>query len=77
MEYLGMVRRIIRAAGRRVGDADEPELAELIRLRDELESAIADAVQGQRATGRSWAAIAYATKTTRQAAFQRYGKASK
>jgi hypothetical protein len=74
MDYLGAARRFIRAAGRRVGECDEPELAALLELRAELELAIADAVEGQRRYGKSWAGIARGTGTTREAAFQRWGK---
>lgn len=69
----GPMRRLIRAAGRRVGDADEPELAALLALRDDLDAAIVDAVAGQRAHGVSWAGIGRGTGTTRQAAQQRWG----
>lgn len=67
---------MIRAAGRRVADADEFELAELVALRDELDRAIADAVAGQR-TGpaeRSWQSIGDALGMTRQAAHKRYAE---
>lgn len=74
MEYLGAARRFIRAAGRRVADADEIELAELLNLRHELDQAITEAIRGQRALGRSWAYIARATGTTREAAFQRWNR---
>lgn len=74
MEYLGAARRFIRAAGRRVGECDEPELAELLDLRQALEIAIADAIAGQRSYGKSWAHIARATGTSREAAWQRWGK---
>ena len=74
-EYLGMLRRMIRAAGRRVADADELEMAALLELRDELETAVRLAVLGQRATlGRSWAWVGSALGITRQAAQQRYGR---
>lgn len=73
-EYLGMLRRMVRAGGRRVAEADEPELSALLGIRAEIETAIATAVEGQRARGRSWADIAAATGTTRQAAFQRWGR---
>lgn len=76
MEYLGMLSRLIRAAGRRVADADEPELARLIQIRDEVDAAITVGVKGQRALGRSWSAIALATGATRQAAHQRWGGVS-
>lgn len=72
LDYLKMLRRMIRAAGRRVGDADEHELRELLSMREALDSAITDAVRGQRSIGRSWASIAEATGTTRQAAWEKW-----
>ena len=73
MEYLGAARRFIRAAGRRVRECDEHELAALLALRADLEAAIADAVDGQKER-KSWASIALATGTTREAAYQRWGR---
>lgn len=74
-EYAGMVRRIIRAHGRRVADADEVDLAELVAIRDTLEQAISDAVRGQREIhGASWADVARGLGTTRQYAQRVYGK---
>lgn len=75
LDYIAFARRMIRAAGRRVGSGDEPELAALLDLQKELDDAIAAAVHGQRAIGRSWAHIALATGKTRSAAFQRWGGA--
>lgn len=76
-EYAAMMRRMIRAHGRRVAHADPEDLAELIALHDALDAAIADAIAGQRAHyGRSWADIGRGTGTTRQAAQMRYGKDS-
>lgn len=73
-DYAAMMRRMIRAHGRRVADADEADLAELVELRDALEEAIADAVAGQRRQlGSSWAVLAPALRITRQAAQQKYG----
>jgi hypothetical protein len=71
-EYLAMLRRMICAAGRRVGDADEPDLAALVALREDLDAAIADAVRGQRSWGRSWASVASGLGVTRQSAHERY-----
>lgn len=71
--FAGAVRRMVRAYGRRVADADEVDLAELLQLRDEVEAAIAVAVAGQRARGQSWAYIAKGLGVTRQAAQMRYG----
>lgn len=74
-EYAAMMRRMLRAHGRRVADADPEDLTDLIALRDDLEAAIADAVRGQREQhGRSWADIARGLGTTRQNAQQRYGR---
>jgi len=72
-DWLKMLSRMIRAAGRRVGDADEHELAQLAGLRDQLDQAIRFAIQGQRSSGRSWSHIGQALGLTRQGAFQRYG----
>lgn len=71
-EWLGMLSRMIRAAGWRVGDADEIELARLLALRDELDAAIGVAVAGQRAHGRSWAHIGRAAGIPREAAFRKW-----
>ncbi len=72
LEFIGAVRRFLRAAGERVAESDEPELKALLALQGDLDEAIAIAVQGQRSVGRSWAYIALATGTTRQAAFQKW-----
>lgn len=70
-----MVRRMIRAHGRRVIDGDDADLAELAELRTVVEEAIAVAIAGQRERwDRSWAEIARGLGTTRQAAQMRYGR---
>lgn len=71
-EFLSFARRIIRAAARRVGDADPEDLAEMLALRAALDEAIEAAVAGMRGNGFSWAEIARATGTTRQAAHARW-----
>lgn len=60
ISHYGIVLRRIIAARKAVADAD----AELYA-----------AVQAARRSGDSWAAIGFALDTTRQAAFQRFGKA--
>ena len=75
-EYVAMLRRMIRAGGRRAAQADPEDLAELVTLRAELDAAIAEAVAGVRAGGRSWAEIGRATGTTKQAAQQRWARQS-
>lgn len=74
MDYLGAARRFIVAGGRRVGECDEHELAELLALQAVLAGAIQLAVEGQRSHGKSWADIARATGGSREAAYQRWGK---
>jgi hypothetical protein len=72
-EYVGMVRRIIAAQGRRVAGADPEDLAELAGLHTIVDRAVAEAVAGQRSAGFSWAEIGRGLGITRQAAQQRYG----
>jgi hypothetical protein len=74
LEFIGAVRRFLRAAGERVAESDEPELRALLALQIDLDEAIANAVHGQRSVGRSWAYIATATGKTRQAAFSRWAR---
>ena len=75
LDTIAFARRVVRAAGRAAAAGDEFELAELASLRDELEAAIKVAVDGQRATGRSWAHIGSALGITRQSAHERYATA--
>ena len=70
--YRAFVRRILRAYSRRCADADPDDLAELLALQVDVGAAIDAAVAGLRAQGRSWADIAEATGTTRQAAHKRW-----
>ncbi|QIN94306.1 helix-turn-helix DNA binding domain protein [Arthrobacter phage BlueFeather] len=74
-EYAAMMRRMVRAYGRRVGDADPEDLAAMLELQAVLAESIQEAVTLQRAThGRSWADIAKGAGTSRQAAQMRWGK---
>ena len=71
--FAGMVRRQIRAHGRRVADADPEDLAELVAMHEVLQLAIDEAVLGMReARAVSWGQIGRALGITRQAAQQRY-----
>lgn len=70
--YAAFTRRILRAYGRRVAAADPEDLAEMISLQRELNAAIDSAVAGLRSNGFSWAQIAEATGTTRQATHARW-----
>lgn len=71
--FAAMLGRMIRAYGRRVADADEVDLAQMLQLREDLEEAIAAAIEGQRLRGRSWAYIARGLGTSRQYAQRAYG----
>lgn len=73
-EYAAFCRRIIRAYARRVADADDVDLAEMVAVRDEMDAAIQAAVDGLRARGESWAYIGNALGIKRQAAQQRFGR---
>lgn len=70
--WLKFAKRIIRRAGERVAEADDWELAELASLREDIEAAIATAVAGQRAMGRSWQYIGDALGVKRQTAQERF-----
>lgn len=79
-EYAGFARRVLRAYGKRVAEeGDEPELADLIKMRIELDAAIQTAVDGMRSRGSdiSWSRIGSAVGISRQAAWERWGKARK
>lgn len=75
-EWLKMLARMIRAAGRRVAESDEHELVQLVLLRNLLEESIKFAIQGQRSCGRSWEHIGQALGISRQGAFKRYGESN-
>lgn len=75
-EYAAMMRRLVRRYGERVGEADPVDLATMLEVRDAFDAAIDAAVAGQSEAGFSWREIAEALGTTRQAAWQRFGRAS-
>lgn len=72
--YLKYLRRIVRAAGRRVSEADPEDLRALIEIRHDLDEAIQLAVDGLRESGITWQSIGEATGTTRQAALMKWGR---
>ena len=72
-EYGAFIRRILRAYARRVGDGDVEACILMTGLADEIDAAIAEAVNGLRAYGYSWAEIGSRLGITRQAAQQRWG----
>ena len=74
-EYYKFITRILRAFGRRGAKADATTLAAMLALRAELDAAIETTVVGMKSNGYSWANIAEATGTTRQAACMRWSAA--
>jgi len=70
-EYMAMLRRVIRTAGRRIAEGDVEALADLIKLHDELGDVIAHAAGELHARGYAWSEIAARTGTSLQAVRQR------
>lgn len=71
-EFGKAVKRMLRAYGRRVADADDVDLAELAAMRDVVDQVIGHAVAGQRARGASWSEIGRALGVSKQTAHERY-----
>lgn len=74
-EFVGMIRRCIRAAGRRVAAGDVCCLTDLADIRGAVDDAITEAVAGLRDEPwcYTWEQIGEALGITRQAAQQRFG----
>ena len=75
-EYVAFARRVLRAYARRVATGDVEALALMLGLSAEIDTAIGQAVTGLRQFGYSWAEIGSRLGITRQAAQQRWGRAS-
>jgi hypothetical protein len=75
-EYAAFALRVLRAFARRVGDGDVDALTVMLGLSAEIDDAIGQAVAGLREFGYSWAEIGFRLGITRQAAQQRWGRAS-
>jgi len=74
-EFAAFAQRIVRAHGRRVAEGDVEALADLAALRECVDRAMQDAVDGLRFDhDYSWSDIGRVLNTTRQAAQMRYGK---
>jgi hypothetical protein len=73
-EYAAFVRRILHAYSRRVADGDVEALALMLGLAEEIDTAIAEAVNGLRGCGYSWTEIGSRLGITRQAVQQRWGR---
>lgn len=76
-EYVGFVRRSIRALTKRVGaEADIEGLPKMLDLQRQMDASIAAAVGGLRQAGYSWAEIGRRAGMTKQAAQQRWGRSA-
>ena len=75
-EYAAFARRVLRAYARRIANGDVEALTLMLGLSAEIDDAISQAVRGLRAFGYSWAEIGSWLGITRQAAQQRWGRAS-
>ncbi len=64
---------MLRSVARR-DDLDLPDLATLAGLRADLDAAVAEAAQRLHAAGHSWTEVADVLGTTRQNAYQRFGR---
>lgn len=73
-EYGAFLRRIMRAYAARVAKGDIDALADLVASGRELDNRIQEAVNGLRAWGYSWADIGRSVGTTKQSAYDRWGK---
>lgn len=72
-EYVGMLRRCVRALGRRAGD-DVDALATFTELAELVDATMAEAARSCHAAGYSWTEIGDALGVSRQAARQRFGQ---
>ena len=75
-QYAAFIRRILRAYARRVATGDIEALTGMTILATDVEDATRQAVTGLRGFGYSWAEIGSRLGITRQAAQQRWGRAS-
>ena len=77
-DYFRMLRRMLKAAGERLADADPVDLRELVGIEDDLHDAIRRAVAGLRSTGFSWREIGESLNgISGQAAYMRWGREPK
>jgi len=72
-DFVSMLRRMVAAAGARVGDADVEDLVALVEIRKDLDAAIQRGIDGLREDGYTWESIGKGLGVTRQAALMRWG----
>jgi len=71
LEYIGMIRRALRALGRRVAGGDVESLTDMLALQKEYDAAVVAAVAGLRQEY-SWAEIAARAGISKQSAHERW-----
>lgn len=71
MDYAAMMGRLVARYGQRLAEADYPDLADAIEIRDQLDDAIRAGVRAQ-AERTSWAQVAIGLGVTRQGAWRRW-----
>ena len=72
-DFLSMLRRMVAAAGARVGEADVPDLVALYEIQEDIDAAVQRGIDGLREDGYSWQSIGEGFGITRQAALMRWG----
>jgi hypothetical protein len=73
-DYAAFLRRVVRAYSRRVAAGDIEAVPDMVRLSNDVDAAIRDAITELRSRhGYSWADIGLRLGVTRQAAQQRWG----
>jgi hypothetical protein len=69
-KYLQIIERVVKAAAKRVGNADESDLAHFVSIRDLMDEQIKFAVELQRRDGKSWSDIGSTLGVSKQAAMK-------
>lgn len=76
MDYAAFARRVVRAYGERLAEADYPDLTDALEVLEQFEQAIAAGMRAQAERG-SWAQVALGLGMTRQGAYQRFARTSR
>lgn len=72
--YAAMLRRMLRAYARRIGEHGPEDLTEMLAILAEFEALVGDGVRRLRAEGYSWERIGQAASMARQSAWERWGQ---
>lgn len=71
-EFFKMIRRMLKAGGKRAGNADEYDLKDYASLGETVELNLKEAIKVQRDNGKSWTDIGNSLGMTKQAAHKRF-----